>query len=162
MYLFSMQGDPLPSLFASPPYHGNGEGHSDEELLTALRKGAFLLKHGRQGKPKAHFFRLAASDSELRWRSASGSIRSVALVAVCEVLPGQATEVFRRHPVREQAASFSLRYIDSSGASRTLDLTCRDKNQYNLWFPGLQLATTSVHRPPSPHGLIFPQTLHPT
>ncbi|KAL4516181.1 hypothetical protein Ndes2526A_g03620 [Nannochloris sp. 'desiccata'] len=133
--------EPPATFFASSTSHEvSVGGQSEEELLTALRKGSFLLKHGRQGRPKAHFFRLANCDNELRWRSASGAVKSVLLASVRDFLPGQATEVFRRHPVREPAASFSLRYLDSSGAARTLDLTCRDSEQYLLWYPGLQIA----------------------
>lgn len=54
-----------------------------------------------------------------------------------EVAAGQATEVFRRHPLREPARSFSLLYTDEDGSSRTLDLTCADEQQFELWYGGL-------------------------
>lgn len=54
-----------------------------------------------------------------------------------EVSAGQATEVFRRHPLREPARSFSLLYTDEDGSSRTLDLTCADEQQFELWYGGL-------------------------
>ena len=40
-------------------------------------QGALLLKHGRHGKPKVHYFRVTACDTLLRWRSASGSLKQV-------------------------------------------------------------------------------------
>lgn len=61
----------------------------------------------------------------------------VKLRSVGEVAAGQATEVFRRHPLREPARSFSLLYTDEDGSSRTLDLTCADEQQYDLWYGGL-------------------------
>ncbi|KAL4459113.1 hypothetical protein ABPG75_013978 [Micractinium tetrahymenae] len=116
---------------------GVGNRRSLEEALTALRKGALLLKHGRHGKPKVHFFRLAACDTLLRWRGASGSVKQVRLRNVAEVVAGQTTEVFRRCPLRPSARCFSLRYRDEDGSSRTLDLTCADEQQYELWLMGL-------------------------
>lgn len=66
-----------------------------------------LLKHGRQGKPKVHYFRLglasiggAALGLELRWKSSSGGIRSVLLAAVVDMKQGPTTDVFKRHPLR--------------------------------------------------------------
>ena len=50
---------------------------------------------------------------------------------------GQATEVFQRHPLREVGRSFSLHYTDEDGSSRTLDLTCADEQQFELWHGGL-------------------------
>lgn len=79
-------------------------------------------------------------DLELRWRSASGSVRAVSLVTARDIFPGQASENFRRHPLRDGAPSFSLRYEDASGTALSLDLTCKDKTQYDLWFYGLQHA----------------------
>ena len=40
-------------------------------------QGALLLKHGRHGKPKVHFFRVCGADTQLKWRSASGSVKQV-------------------------------------------------------------------------------------
>lgn len=125
----------------APVSSPRGSGHLRplEEALTALRKGALLLKHGRHGKPKVHFFRLSACDTLLRWRSASSSVKQVRLRNVTEVVGGQTTEVFRRCPLRPSARCFSLRYRDDDGASRTLDLTCADEQQYELWLIGLRV-----------------------
>lgn len=78
-------------------------------------QGSLLLKHGRQGKPKVHYFRLAASDTILKWKSASGSVRQVKLRTVTELVPGQTTDVFKRHMLRETSFSFSLKYTDDDG-----------------------------------------------
>ncbi|CAL8464600.1 g4135 [Coccomyxa elongata] len=113
---------------------------SAEELLTALRKGTDLLKHGRLGKPKMHFFRLADADTLLTWRSANGKPRGIALSSVKQVIKGQATETFKRHPLPHMAhASFSLVYRDLDLSSRTLDLTCRTEQEFELWYWGIQV-----------------------
>ena len=45
-------------------------------------QGTDLLKHGRLGKPKMHFFRLAEADTQLMWRSSNGKQRSISLASV--------------------------------------------------------------------------------
>ncbi len=53
--------------------------------LLECVQGTDLLKHGRLGKPKMHFFRLAEGDSVLTWRSANGKPRSIPLASVKQV-----------------------------------------------------------------------------
>jgi len=48
-------------------------------------QGTDLMKHGRHGKPKVHYFRLAESDTHLTWRSAKGNQRGVVLTMVKQV-----------------------------------------------------------------------------
>ena len=132
-----------------------------EELLTGLRKGAVLLKHGRAGRPKIHYFKLIDADSSLSWRSSSGSLRCVDLHTVTEVIPGQATEVFRRWPLKVGTVSFSLCY-DDGGQVRTLDLTCLDQSQYLLWYDGLRLVASVLKDHSSSVAMLrFPQSAEP-
>lgn len=57
-----------------------------------------------------------------------------------QVVKGQVTEIFKRHPLPYMAhASFSLLYTDLDASSRTLDLTCRTEQEFELWFWGLQV-----------------------
>ena len=169
-------------------------------------QGADLLKHGRLGKPKMHFFRLAEADTNLMWRSSNGKQRSITLAsvfqvclsppeqpfyvqigglpcthalqswlqaprrckAVCfpetsaetshtgpcleifllsrvlaQVVPGQTSENFRRHPLPNLArASFSLLYTDTDQSVRTLDLTCRSQQEFELWYWGLHVSSS--------------------
>lgn len=104
-----------------------------------MSQGALLLKHGRQGKPKIHFFRLTNCDTLLKWKSSSGSLRQVKLRTVNEVVAGQSTEVFKRFVLRETALSFSLKYTDDDGSHRTLDLTCQNQQQFDAWHTGLRV-----------------------
>ena len=50
-----------------------------------LEQGEDLLKHGRHGKPKMHYFRLIDSYTRLSWRSAKGGQRTVSLRHVLQV-----------------------------------------------------------------------------
>lgn len=59
-------------------------------LSVTCAQGADMMKHGRQGKPKMHYFRVADNDMQLTWRSAKGSQRSVALRNVRRVRPSLA------------------------------------------------------------------------
>ena len=45
-----------------------------------------MMKHGRKGKPKMHYFRVTDNDTQLSWRSANGSQRSVPLRNVNQVV----------------------------------------------------------------------------
>lgn len=68
----------------------------------------------------------------------------VKLRSVSQVVTGQTTEIFRRHPLRDpEARCFSLLYTDDEGGSRSLDLTCADAQQFELWHTGL---CALVHR----------------
>lgn len=70
------------------------------------------------------------------------TLLQVKLRSVSEVVAGQTTEVFRRYPVREAPGatrSLSLHYKDEEGSSRTLDLTCADEQQFELWHTGLRV-----------------------
>ena len=64
----------------------------------------------------------------------------------CQVVAGQTTETFRRHPMPQLArASFSLVYADAeAGGLRTLDLTCQSELEHELWFWGLQVGAEST------------------
>ena len=155
---------PLQPETTSFPTHTRTHTHTDEELLTALRKGAFLLKHGRQGRPIVHFFRLDpfSNGGDLCWRSSSGSIRSVPLSSVLDITPGQSTEAFRRHPVaKTHECSLSLRYHDVTGANRTLDLTCRDSEQFSIWFQALLFVVDELHKTKGIASIISSPPHHP-
>ena len=58
-----------------------------------------------------------------------------------QVVPGQTSENFRRHPLPNLAqASFSMLYTDTDQSVRTLDLTCRSQQEYELWYWGLNVS----------------------
>eukprot|EP00879_Flechtneria_rotunda_P024147 GHRR01025593.1.p1 GENE.GHRR01025593.1~~GHRR01025593.1.p1 ORF type:complete len:281 (+),score=105.10 GHRR01025593.1:273-1115(+) len=112
-----------------------------EELVTALRKGSYLRKYGRRGKPKNHYFRLSNDDRELLWDSSNGKVRSISLVSVVKVQQGQTTEVFKRDPLPEyETLSFSLVYGEGKPSKkRTLDVICRNMSEFETWYWGIQL-----------------------
>lgn len=104
-----------------------------EQAITALKKGAHLLKYGRRGKPKFCPFRLSVDESALIWYSGKVG-RQLILNHVSKIIPGQRTAIFQRYPQPDKEyQSFSLIYND-----RSLDLICKDKDEAEVWFVGLK------------------------
>ncbi len=52
-----------------------------------MLQGGNLWKHGRQGRPKVHYFHLTDADTYLTWMSKDTKNRSVRLRDVENVLP---------------------------------------------------------------------------
>ncbi|WOK93549.1 hypothetical protein Cni_G02249 [Canna indica] len=114
-----------------------------EQAITALKKGAYLLKYGRRGKPKFCPFRLSNDESMLIWFSGKEE-KNLKLSHVSRIMPGQRTAIFQRYPQPEkECQSFSLIY----SGDRSLDLICKDKDEAEVWFAGLKtLISRSHHR----------------
>ncbi|CAD5162820.1 unnamed protein product [Musa acuminata subsp. malaccensis] len=111
-----------------------------EQAITALKKGAYLLKYGRRGKPKFCPFRLSNDESVLIWFSGKEE-KHVKLSHVARIMPGQRTAIFQRYrqPEKERQ-SFSLIYNE-----RSLDLICKDKDEAEVWFAGLKTLISRSH-----------------
>lgn len=112
-----------------------------EQAITALKKGAYLLKYGRRGKPKFCPFRLANDESVLIWFSGKEE-KHLKLSHVSRIVSGQRTPIFQRYPRPEKEyQSFSLIYND-----RSLDLICKDKDEAEVWFSGLKALISRGHQ----------------
>ncbi|KAF4371973.1 hypothetical protein CsatB_028667 [Cannabis sativa] len=111
-----------------------------EQAITALKKGACLLKYGRRGKPKFCPFRLSNDESVLIWFSGKEE-KHLKLSHVSRIISGQRTPIFQRYPRPEKEyQSFSLIYND-----RSLDLICKDKDEAEVWFSGLKALISRGH-----------------
>lgn len=109
-----------------------------EQAITALKKGAYLLKYGRRGKPKFCPFRLTNDESVLIWFSGKEE-KHLKLSHVSRIISGQRTPIFQRYPRPEKEyQSFSLMYSDRCHSDRSLDLICKDKDEAEVWFSGLK------------------------
>ncbi|KAL8129371.1 hypothetical protein V2J09_018526 [Rumex salicifolius] len=120
----------------------NGPMERDiEQAITALKKGAYLLKYGRRGKPKFCPFRLSNDESVLIWFSGKEE-KHLKLSQVSRIISGQRTPIFQRYPRPEKEyQSFSLIYND-----RSLDLICKDKDEAEVWFSGLKALISRYHQ----------------
>ncbi|CAI0402035.1 unnamed protein product [Linum tenue] len=115
-----------------------GLGERDiDQAITTLKKGSYLLKYGRRGKPKFCPFQLSSDESTLIWYSGKDE-KQLKLCQVTKIIPGQRTAIFHRYPRPEKEyQSFSLIYGD-----RSLDLICKDKDEADVWFVGLKALIT--------------------
>jgi hypothetical protein len=112
-----------------------------EQAITALKKGAYLLKYGRRGKPKFCPFRLSNDESVLIWFSGKEE-KHLKLSHVSRIISGQRTPIFQRYPRPEKEyQSFSLIYDE-----RSLDLICKDKDEAEVWFSGLKALISRCHQ----------------
>nr|XP_043631740.1 PH, RCC1 and FYVE domains-containing protein 1-like [Erigeron canadensis] len=112
-----------------------------EQAITALKKGAYLLKYGRRGKPKFCPFRLSNDESVLIWFSGKEE-KHLKLSHISRIVSGQRTPIFQRYPRPEKEyQSFSLIYND-----RSLDLICKDKDEAEVWFSGLKALISRGHQ----------------
>ncbi|XP_065861404.1 PH, RCC1 and FYVE domains-containing protein 1-like [Euphorbia lathyris] len=108
-----------------------------DQAIGALKKGAYLLKYGRRGKPKFCPFQLSNDENLLIWYSGKEE-KQLKLSQVSKIIPGQRTAIFQRYPRPEKEyQSFSLIYSD-----RSLDLICKDKDEAEVWFVGLKALIT--------------------
>ena len=122
---------------------------SQEEAISAITKGASLLKFGRRGKPHPVYLRLENRDC-LTWvgEKFKRPARRVRLAWVEGILEGQATPVFQRQPRPElEGRSFSVLYKDGEGRPRSLDLACQDAAQFHLWLLGLNNLLEALQSP---------------
>lgn len=104
-----------------------------DQAITALKRGSYLLKYGRRGKPKFCPFQLSNDETTLIWFVGKEE-KQLRLNHVSRIIPGQRTDVFQRFPRPEKEyQSFSLIY-----GKRSLDLMCKDKDEAEIWFIALQ------------------------
>ncbi|KAL5747426.1 hypothetical protein ACOSP7_024429 [Xanthoceras sorbifolium] len=104
-----------------------------EQAIRALKKGTYLLKYGRWGKPKFCPFRLSSDETLLIWYSGKEE-KQLKLSHISRIIPGQRTTIFQRYPQpKKECQSFSLLY-----SNRSLDLICKDRDEAELWFTALK------------------------
>ncbi|XP_059638765.1 PH, RCC1 and FYVE domains-containing protein 1 [Cornus florida] len=104
-----------------------------EQAITALKRGSYLLKYGRRGKPKFCPFHLSNDETVLIWYAGKKE-KQLRLSHISRIIPGQRTAIFQRYPQPEKEyQSFSLIY-----GHRSLDLICKDKEEAEIWFVALR------------------------
>mmetsp|Transcript_15847 Transcript_15847/g.40533 ORF Transcript_15847/g.40533 Transcript_15847/m.40533 type:complete len:695 (+) Transcript_15847:1646-3730(+) len=109
--------------------------------VSALLNGSSLLKCSRAGKPHFRHFQLTEDLTYLFWTSPKkkGMESSVPLESVKELVVGQSTASFKTQKLSSHAhVSFSLLYN-----KRSLDLVCKDKNEFDIWVTGLRCLLNS-------------------
>jgi hypothetical protein len=103
--------------------------------------GSNLLKHSKEGFPHIRQFQLSSDLKRILWYTKSKSISDsqVAISSISDLIIGQKSENFIRYPLKMlEEFSFSIFYKSSDGEERTLDLTCKDEREFDLWVIGVK------------------------
>ncbi|RZB50643.1 PH, RCC1 and FYVE domains-containing protein 1 isoform D [Glycine soja] len=104
-----------------------------EQAIVSIKKGAYLLKCRRRGKPKLCPFRLSQQEKHLR------------LSVVTKIVQGQEhIRSQKQNESEKECHSFSLIYANGE---RSLDLICKDKAQAASWFVGLKAVISRCQHP---------------
>lgn len=103
------------------------------QTINSLKKGSYLLKYGRWGKPKFCPFQLSKDETALIWYAGKEQ-KQLQLSQVSRIIPGQRTAIFQRFPQpKKEYQSFSLLY-----GKKSLDVICKDKYEAEIWFVALR------------------------
>ncbi|XP_022143439.1 uncharacterized protein LOC111013314 isoform X2 [Momordica charantia] len=117
-----------------------------EQAILSMKKGAYLLKSRRRGKPKFCPFRLSMDEKFLVWYSGHEE-KQLRLSLVMKIIPGKMSPSLQNQlQPTKKSHSFSLIY---ASGERSLDLTCKDKAQADCWFLGLRSIISRNHHPRS-------------
>merc|ERR1719316_1568858 len=112
-----------------------------QKAIERMRRGSNLLKHTKYGLPHLRQFQLSEDWQRLLWYTSSKSKEEsmVRLHEVGSLAIGQTTPTFLsyRLPMLEHL-SFSLVCVDGT----TLDITCKDHFEFDLWVTGLKALVT--------------------
>jgi len=110
-----------------------------QKAIERMRRGSNLLKHTHYGFPHLRQFQLSDDRKRLVWYSGAKRREDsvVQLQDVTEIRLGQTTPVFLHYrlPMLEHL-SFSLVY--GAKGNKTLDVTCKDEFEFDLWVTGLK------------------------
>ncbi|XP_048499692.1 PH, RCC1 and FYVE domains-containing protein 1 isoform X3 [Beta vulgaris subsp. vulgaris] len=136
----------------------NGSVERDiEQAITALKKGAYLLKYGRRGKPKFCPFRLSNDETVLIWFSGKEE-KHLKLSHISRIISGQRTSLsanqFFLHysqffkdilDLRRNISHF-LSYITIDHWTCFHYQICKDKDEAEVWFSGLKALISRSHQ----------------
>jgi hypothetical protein len=110
-----------------------------QKAIERMRRGSNLLKHTHYGFPHLRQFQLSDDRKRLVWYSGAKRKEDsvIQLDEIAEIRLGQTTPVFLHYrlPMLEHL-SFSLAY--GPKGTKTLDLTCKDEFEFDLWVTGLK------------------------
>lgn len=114
------------------------------EAQTAIKfmcVGSNLLKHTKKGYPHLRLFQLSSDLKRILWYTKSKSIdeAQVNVPSISDITIGQISETFYQHPLKKlEDLSFSIYYTNKDNQSKTLDITCKDEKEFDLWVIGIK------------------------
>lgn len=112
-----------------------------QKAIEFMRLGSNLMRHTGNGYPHIRLFQLSDDLKRLIWLSGSKSINEsrIDLRKVTNITVGQKTEKFQKYPLPALShLSFSIHYSLGKGKEDSLDLTCKDELEFDLWVTGIR------------------------
>lgn len=113
-------------------------------IFKTMQTPTPLLKYGRSGAPHFRYFYLTQDRTKLIWHSDKKKSlpTEVNVFDMIKLVTGQKSEIFKRNQssnIHPQHLSFSVFYhLDKSMRDvKTLDIVCKDQNEFNTWVTGL-------------------------
>lgn len=100
-----------------------------------------MLKHTNNGFPHIRNFQLSSDLKRILWYTKKKSISDaqISFESIVNIVKGQTSSNFKRYPLKMlEDFSFSIYFRDKSNETRTLDLTCKDEREFDLWMIALK------------------------
>lgn len=112
-----------------------------QKAIEFMRLGSNLMRHTGSGIPHIRLFQLSDDLKRLIWLSGSKNINEsrIDLRKVTNITTGQKTEKFQKYPLPALShLSFSIHYSVDKKKVDSLDLTCKDELEFDLWVTGIR------------------------
>lgn len=121
-----------------PPLRHVESQYAIKYILT----GSNLLKHSYDGYPHIRHFQLSDDFKRILWYTKSKQLSEsqISIEHIKKIEYGQESDVFRKYPLPMLSEySFSVYYFcNKMNITRTLDLTCKDQREFDLWIIGIK------------------------
>jgi len=111
--------------------------------------GSNLLKHCTKGYPHIRHFQLSTDLKRILWYTKTKKINEsqVCFDSIREITFGQRSEKFLKYPLKMlEELSFSIYYTNSANKIATLDLTCKDEREFDLWIIAIKALFTHFNK----------------
>jgi hypothetical protein len=112
-----------------------------QKSIEYMRHGSNLLRHYKDENPNLRLFQLSEDLKKVFWFCGKVGIDKsyIDLRKVTNITTGQKSENFKKWPQPVlQHLSFSIYYKVGKNKEATLDLTCKDELEYDLWVTGVR------------------------
>ncbi|CAI2365326.1 unnamed protein product [Moneuplotes crassus] len=112
-----------------------------QKAIEYMRLGSNLLRHYDNQYPNIRLFQLSDDLKKLMWFSGTKSIGDsyIDLRKISNIQVGQKTKRFKKYPQPAlEHLSFSIHYKINKKKEDSLDLTCKDELEFDLWVTGIR------------------------
>ena len=109
--------------------------------LKYMLTGSNLLKHTPRGYPHIRLFQISHDLKRILWYTKSKPLTDsqVSIESIKEIVYGQQSDNFLKYPLPMlEEFSFSLYYYNNTPNLKSLDITCKDQREFDLWIIGIK------------------------